>query len=144
KLPLAHMDPEVVVMLVGVNNLMKGDSPAETALGVIAVAHQLRRRFPEAHLIVLSLFPASPGPDRFRDRVIHTNREIAIRAADLNVHHLDLSSHFMDPNGMIPQAIMHDGLHLTEVGYAIWARAMEPTLQRLMGPPIHEMATAGA
>ena len=42
-------------------------------------------------------------------------------------------SEFLEPDGSISPEIKNDYLHPTAAGYERWARAMEPTLQRLLG-----------
>ena len=50
-----------------------------------------------------------------------------------NVRYLDLKDKFLQPDGTIAKEIMHDYVHLTREGYAIWAEAMEPLLTKMMG-----------
>jgi beta-glucosidase len=41
----------------------------------------------------------------------------------------------MNPDGTLSRDVMPDLLHLSDKGYAIWARRIEPTLQRLLATP---------
>jgi lysophospholipase L1-like esterase len=40
--------------------------------------------------------------------------------------------HFLHPDGTLPQDIMPDYLHLTPLGYQIWAIAIEAKLRELL------------
>ena len=48
-----------------------------------------------------------------------------------NVKYLDIGPRFLEADGTLPRSIMPDALHPNEKGYAIWAEAIEPTLQDL-------------
>lgn len=53
------------------------------------------------------------------------------------VHVLDLSAALLNADGTLSRDVMPDLLHLSEKGYAIWQRAMEPMLDELLGPLPH-------
>jgi N-acetylglucosamine-6-sulfatase len=49
---------------------------------------------------------------------------------------LDLQDRFMDEDGTLKAELYTDGTHLTEKGYAVWADAIQPEIDRLieLGP----------
>jgi lysophospholipase L1-like esterase len=51
------------------------------------------------------------------------------------VTRLRIWDEFMNEDGTLPPEVMPDKLHLSEKGYAIWAEAMLPALQRLLAAP---------
>jgi beta-glucosidase len=56
------------------------------------------------------------------------------------IHYLDLGSQLIEADGSISKKIMPDALHLTEAGYEIWARTIEPKLKELgvKGKPLRK------
>jgi beta-glucosidase len=48
------------------------------------------------------------------------------------VFFLDISDRFLKDDATLPASLMPDMLHPNEKGYAIWAEAMEPTIDRLL------------
>ena len=42
-------------------------------------------------------------------------------------------AHFLEPDGTLTKDIMPDYLHLTPLGYQIWAIAIEGKLRELLG-----------
>ena len=46
--------------------------------------------------------------------------------------YLDVASAFLEDGGVLPKSIMPDLLHPNAKGYAIWAKAMEPSVKKLM------------
>ena len=49
---------------------------------------------------------------------------------------LDVGGAITEPDGRLDERVSPDGLHLSEVGYARWWRAMKPAVdaQRAKGP----------
>ncbi|MEK7995765.1 MAG: hypothetical protein AAB403_18350 [Planctomycetota bacterium] len=46
---------------------------------------------------------------------------------------LDINGKFLTKDGFLTMKIMPDYLHPNEVGYQIWAEAIEPKVAELMG-----------
>lgn len=132
--PLERLDPEVVVIQIGINNLIERDSPAETARGVLAVADHIADRLPEAEIILVGLFPAGQSPGPHRDDIRRTNELVLKGLAGGPVRFLDIGDRFLRSDGVISQSMMWDYLHLTEDAYLIWAEAMEPLFREQLGP----------
>jgi lysophospholipase L1-like esterase len=129
---LIGIDPKVVVLLIGVNNIWWGGfTPAETARGISTVVARTHQDLPAAHIIVHGLFPAGRRPDdELRVRIHTTNSLIKTRLiGQKSVSFLDIGQIFLEHDGSIDQAIMHDFLHLTEKGYARWAVALRDPLR---------------
>jgi len=49
------------------------------------------------------------------------------------VHYLNINAAFTRPDGTLSRDVQPDLLHLSEQGYAIWQREMQPTLAKLLG-----------
>ena len=126
------IDPEVVVLMIGTNNL--GDNTSEEiADGVRAIVKTLRTDLPEAKVLLLAVFPRDKAPSPRRERLETVNREIqGFAESDDKVTYLDIGRHFLNDDGTISKEIMPDFLHLSPKGYRIWADAMEPTLWSLL------------
>lgn len=136
-------DPRVVVLLIGTNNLDPGlgkpsltprNSPAEIVAGVSAIVRLVKSRFPQTHLLLHGLLPRGLAGDAVRSEIAAINsglRQLGERGS--NLHFFDAHSVFLRPDGELGAGFMSDGLHLTEVGYLLWAQALLPELKRLLG-----------
>ena len=124
---LDGIDPEVVVLLIGTNNL-NSDTPPEIADGVTAIVRKLRDALPNAKVLLLAVFPRGKSPDTTRERLKAVNARLARLDDGRNVRYLDLGPEFLDADGTLPADVMPDFLHLSRKGYQTWAEAMEPTL----------------
>ncbi|HEX5686135.1 MAG TPA: GDSL-type esterase/lipase family protein [Ideonella sp.] len=124
--------PKVAVLMIGTNNAGMR-TPESTAAGVKHLLRELRQRLPSTQVLLLAIFPRGEKPDDHlrgvNDRV---NKLIAGYADGRSVHYLDISAALLNPDGSLSKDVMPDLLHLSEKGYAIWQRAMVPTLQRLL------------
>lgn len=133
---LDGMSPKAIVMLIGTNNT--GDrleDPALTVAGIQKNLDEVRRRQPQAKVVLLALFPRDEKPDGLLRR--HNARVNALlpRLADgRQVVFLDIGRALTQPDGTLSKDILPDWLHLSPQGYEIWARNLEPTLTPLLTP----------
>ncbi len=134
---LAALNPKVVVLLIGTNNLDQ-NTPEEVAQGIGAVVDFLLDRLPETQILLLGLFPRGTSTIKERPtddvdpRIAEVNQRLARLGQQDRVTFLDFGDRFLNEAGQIPRQIMPDFLHLSRQGYAIWAEALEPTLARLL------------
>lgn len=132
---LDGISPKVVVLMIGTNNFgLHNDEPDDVARGVTAIVHELIRREPDSKILLLGIFPRDEKPDTdFRGRVQKTNERLSSLDDGRTVRFLDIGPKLTRDDGTIDPEIMPDYLHLSEKGYAIWADAMESTLEELLG-----------
>lgn len=130
---LKNVSPKVVVLLIGINNLLQGDSPEDTAQGIKAIVEVLRSKLPAAKILLLGVFPCKPGAkDPIRAKVSKVNSMIKPLADEKHIFYLDIGNVFLEPDGSISNKILRDYLHLSEKGYERWAEAMDPALMKLL------------
>jgi lysophospholipase L1-like esterase len=124
--------PKVAVLMIGTNN-SGARTPESTAAGVKHLLAELRQRLPSTQVLMLAIFPRGEKPDDHlrgvNDRV---NQLIAGLADGRQVHFLDINAALLNFDGSLSKDVMPDLLHLSEKGYAIWQRAMAPTLDKLL------------
>jgi beta-glucosidase len=131
------ISPRVAVLMFGTNNTgHRQDPPALTAQAIKRNIDELRRRLPDTRILLLAIFPR--GEER-GDPLRRLNGEINALlpgfADDRHVFFLDINQAFLDQDGRLSKDVMPDLLHPNGKGYAIWARAMQPELERLMALP---------
>jgi lysophospholipase L1-like esterase len=126
-----NVRPKVVVTMIGTNNITL-NTPDEIAAGVEAICAEIHHRSAATRILLLGIFPRGAKPDATRAKVADVNDRLAKLDGRLGVTYLDISAKFLAADGTIAKEIMYDFLHPTAKGYAIWAEAMQPTLQRLL------------
>ncbi|MFM8496440.1 MAG: GDSL-type esterase/lipase family protein [Planctomycetia bacterium] len=134
------LDPRVVVLLVGNNNMFftpeTGIEPV--ARGIKACADNLCEKFPRAKVIVVKVFPAhAPGNPFYEDiRKVNAAVDTLNLEADPQVRVLDLWGDMVDPDGALePGLFTPDAIHLTQDGgYRLFAEKLEPLLTACLAP----------
>jgi beta-glucosidase len=131
---LKGIRPRAAVVMIGVNNSFdKFTSSKAIAEGIIAIVKLVRTKLPRTKILLLGILPAGRTPGRLRRKIAGANR-LASRVADGKmIHYLDIGARFLGSKRVISREIMPDYLHLSEKGYAIWAKAIEPKLKTLLG-----------
>jgi beta-glucosidase len=127
------ISPRLAVIMIGTNNAgHRQEKSEDTAAGVRAILEELRTRLPETKCLVLAIFPrGEKTDDPLRQLNDATNRILEGYADGQRVFFLNLNDRFLEADGTLPKSMMPDLLHPNENGYAIWAEAMEPTIEKL-------------
>ena len=130
------LHPALVILNIGTNNFSatpnaRADTPAEIAEGILKIRERILEKCPEAHVLVMGVFPrGNSASDPRRAGIADLNRILAKTLADLpQTTFLDIGNRFLDARGNIPGAIMPDGTHPSEQGYSIWGHALVETGQ---------------
>lgn len=126
------IQPKVIVLMIGTNNLFPPHSAEQIAGGIEAVAKRLRELRPDAKLIICSVLPSN-SEEKDKEQVQPANATLPALAESLaeNVRYLNLFPAFLDEQGKKRTDCYADGLHLNEAGYAIWLRELMPLLQEV-------------
>src|ERR1017187_915945 len=87
--------PKRIVLLIGINNLLQGDSPEDTFVGIKAVTGYLRKTLPDSKVLVLGIFPCHEKTDPIREKIRQVN-EMTKKLADYkNVYFADIGNVFL-------------------------------------------------
>lgn len=129
------ISPKLAVIMIGTNNTGHRQDPAEeTAAGIKAIIAELQKQLPKTKVLLLAVFPRGAKPDDpLRQLNAGINEIIAGYADDKRVFFLNINAEFLEDDGTLPKSVMPDLLHPHEAGYGTWAKAMEPTVARLLG-----------
>lgn len=135
---LAHgeiigLDPKVVVIMIGTNNVGHGSSnPEQAADGVRAIVSTLLKGLPHAKILLLGVFPRGEQPnDPMRVAVTKTTAGFASLNDGKRVFFEDIGYAFVRSDGVLRTLLMPDRLHLNPDGYDIWAKAIAPLVEKL-------------
>ncbi|CAN7983528.1 unnamed protein product [Ixodes hexagonus] len=128
----------VVVLSVGCNN--SGDSPEAVAEGVEACTKAIRKRLPNAQVVVLKLLPCGQKANPLREQRLRVNSLLSKSLkGEPGVQLVDLDPGFVRPDGTISHHDMFDFNHLSKQGYKA---AFEP-LAELLAQLLREATGAG-
>lgn len=129
---LDGIKPKAAVLMIGTNNSNKDDNTESDILeGLQAIVRGIRQRLPETKLLILGIFPRGQTFSTQRGKILQVNQAIAKMADGKMIHYVDFGSDLIEADGSISKTLMPDYLHLSEAGYEIWAKAIEPKLKEI-------------
>ena len=130
----ANLRPQLIVLMIGTNNIGFGSTPENTAYGIGAVVARLQQLSPNSRILLLGLLPrGTTTTDAMRPLVARTNQLIAACADGRRVLYANPGPMLLDGGGNLADYVAFDALHLTMVGYAILSTAIEPVIRQSLG-----------
>ncbi len=128
---LRSIDPDLIVLQIGVNNVNAAKHTArQTAEGIEAVVKRLREREPGAQVVICGPFPAGVEAGDPRRAVIDDVHErIAALGSRDRVTYLDLRPLFLQEDGRANDCLRRDGVHITGAGERAWMDALLPVVE---------------
>ena len=124
--------PRLVVLLIGTNNLPYGP-PDNIALGIAEIVRWIHAHSSGTRILILGVLPRGTPADPIRQGVARVNDLVSHCADDRTVFFADVGRYLLDGYGNMSSEVSYDMLHLTPVGYAIVATALEPEIKKIMG-----------
>jgi len=136
---LDGINPKVIVLLAGTNNVGAGASAADVTAGVAAILNIMRAKAPAATIILTAIFPRNDKMS-YMPVIDEVNANLAKMADGRSVRFLNVNDKLADAHGVVFDGVLNerDKLHPTINGYQIWADALRPLLTELLGPPARE------
>ena len=141
---LDDVNPRVIVLLAGTNNVGNATPPADDSAkvddvsgGIKAILDVMRAKAPRATIILTAIFPRNDNM-AVMPTIDRINARIATFADGRSIRFLNVNGHLAAPDGRLLDGMMHDRLHPTLQGYQVWADALKPILTELLGPPAEQ------
>lgn len=128
--------PAQIFLLIGINNVPRGESADSIAAGIRRIVQRIRQESPTTEVLVQSVLPVTPQYGKFDGHtsrwqlVPEINRRVRRLAQEEKVTYIDLFSHFADAEGKMKPEYTNDGLHLKGNGYLLWKEVVQPFLKK--------------
>jgi lysophospholipase L1-like esterase len=136
---LDGVNPKIIVLLAGTNNIGGGAAADDVTRGVEAILRVMRAKAPNAVIILTAVFPRN---DRMAllSVINQVNANLTTLADAHRVRFLNVNEKLADVDGQLFEGVMNarDKLHPTVKGYQVWADALKPLFTELLGPPSNE------
>ncbi|MCC6124031.1 MAG: GDSL family lipase [Pirellulales bacterium] len=124
--------PKLAVVLIGTNNAGT-NSWEEIAAGIEKIVETLRRKLPQTKILVIGIFPrAKEKKQPAKEAIAKINARIANLDDGKTVRYRDIGDRFLGKDGAVVEELLFDGVHPTAKGYAVWAKAIESDVVKLM------------
>ncbi len=140
-LPKLKVSPKGAVVMIGTNNICWGsDKPQQAAHGVQAIARKLNSLYPEMKILVLGVFPRRrEASHAHRKQIVELNSYLPGLVGEIpNAKFLDIGKEFLDERGFLSKEMMPDTTHPSAEGHRIWAAAIKPELDRMLGAVVEQ------
>ena len=125
---------KLVMMMIGTNNSGAGVEPRETFEGIKAIVATVRAKQPQAKILLLHIFPRGTANSPAHRLNQEVNALINAGKWDDAVIVKDIGSNFVDEKGdTIPDLFDAERLHLMDMGYTLWRKAVEPVFKDVVG-----------
>jgi len=132
----APLEPRLVVVSAGTNDLAAGRTPADIAADFGRLVANLRRELPDVKVAFLAI---APTIKRWDQRGAQAEANAAVRAAiesgalGRGVAIIDANQAFLGPDGTpAPECFLDDQQHPSTIGNARRAELMRPLLEQLL------------
>jgi lysophospholipase L1-like esterase len=140
--------PEVIFVMIGINDLIRGNSDEIILENQRQILRYLRKIHPKAQIFVQSILPHGGEQSTWEgkaqllkitnNRIQQLNQQLQTIASNQGVKYLDLYTLFVNPGGNLRSDLTTDGLHLSPQGYMVWGTALQIYSQQaleLQPPP---------
>lgn len=117
--------PDAIVIMSGTNNIVFGDLGFVNLLGRIITV--LRGHYPHSEILITSMLPYEiPG---LIDVIHSANKQMKFICEESGCTYFDLCSPFEDSFDAL---FDYDGVHLSNLGYRLWASLLDDYLRKLL------------
>jgi lysophospholipase L1-like esterase len=120
----AHIRPQVVYLMAGVNDLKNGASDQTIVRNLSHIIQRLRQTHPQTQIVLQSILPTRSLPISSQ-RIINLNRQLHAIARQQGAYYLDVHAVMADREGYLRPDLTTDGLHLNDQGYATWQAVLQ-------------------
>lgn len=127
--------PEVIFVMIGINDLIRGISNGEILDNQQQIINYLQKTHPRAQIVVQSILPHATEEASWKgrekllgvanSRIRKLNQQLQSISTKKGVKFLDLYPLFTNKQGNLRREFTTDGLHLTPEGYIVWRSALQ-------------------
>lgn len=127
--------PEIILVMIGINDLVRGVRDREILDNQQQIISYLRRKHPNTKIFLQSILPHGAeeatweGRDKLlvipNNRIRKLNQELQKIADQQDIEYLNLYPLFSNKQGNLRREFSTDGLHLNPQGYTVWRTALQ-------------------
>ena len=121
--------PQLVTLMIGTNNRY---TPEATAAGIKRILDNVTKRYPDAKILLYSIFPRGKNNNDARRKVNEKVNALIVKYADnKNIIWVDINKNFLTDKGVLEKEMMPDFLHPRNTkGYTVWGESLKPYFEK--------------
>ena len=134
---LDGVNPKIIVVLAGINNIQRGLNDAQTAdveRGLRKIVDICQEKAPNAVIVLTAIFPRNDNMSAV-PTIFKIDEDMAKWADGKKIRFLNVNDKLADKDGQQFPGLFVDRLHPTVKGYQIWADGLKPIFTEILGPP---------
>jgi len=125
---LDPLHPTMIILLIGTNDLRS--EPDAVAYGVWTIVDYVRKKLPDARILVQGIFPREDKPE-YNPRIAQVNAIISRLDDGKMVKYVYFGEKFLRPDGLLDPDVFTDKVHPnTPEGFRIWDAQIYPLVQQ--------------
>lgn len=141
---LDGVHPKVIVVMAGTNDVggalrdgVDATVVEKVTNGMRAALELIQRKAPDATVILMGMTPRtdSRGGASVMPTIDAINERYAQFADGRRIRYVNINAQLARADGAPREGVTVDGLHLSLIGYQVWADALRPIFTELLGPP---------
>jgi hypothetical protein len=137
---VAAAHPRVVVLEIGTNNILEGQSGADTAIGIVTVANTLLAQMPRVKLVIPSILPLGvKADDTIRVAAEEANQLVSdwvnVGGGLGRTQFVDVGQAFVAPDGTDTPGLATLNVHPTLLGYDYYTMSLLPPVVTALTAP---------
>lgn len=122
------LEPRVISLMAGVNDLSLGRTPEETIETYRALLDEILRYLPDVKIIVNSVLPVTVYNGVNSEDIQALNHLLKDLCEERKIPYLDMFWSFADENGNLLPGYTIDTVHLSPDGFALWLSYLRPAV----------------
>jgi len=133
-----NLNAYLAVLKIGTNDL-SGNVPEQTVYENIGtIINLLKAKNPGIKVLLLGVLPRTGS--EIHGRIRNVNALISRYADNSEVFFFNMEFQFSTGLGTVIPELFTDGLHLTPLGYTVWAQTMNPLFNFILNMPFYSKA----
>ncbi len=118
--------PGKIFIEIGINDLFERIPVRDVRANYEKIILRIKKESPASEIFITSCLPTLN--ERVNEAVLELNEELKIIVSKNKVHYIDLHPLFVK-DGLLNSELAADEVHLSEKGYAVWQKEIDPLLR---------------
>lgn len=130
-------NPKIIVVLIGTNDMTvpHPKSAHDIAVNIANIVRLIQTYEPTSKVLLMGILPRGwpphGNPHALNRKLRQINAEVARLDDGNKVRFIDISTSFVDENGMPRADLLPDLLHPNHAGYQAWSDAIKPVINQM-------------